>query len=118
MGILKSAVCRIRGPLYFLKIFVYCSHLAAVVVGVIKGLESLRGFECLRGSGKGCDFGVCVCVFWECSGMGRGVGMGLLRHYSGTTLVLNWYYSGTDVVLLWYWCGTTLVLVWYSSGTG
>jgi len=98
--ILKSAVCSSRGPLYFLKIFVCCSHLAAVVVGVIKWLESLREFECLRSSGKGCDFSVCVCVFWECSGMGRGVGMGLLWHYSGTTLVLIWYYSGTDLVLL------------------
>ena len=44
--------------------------------------------------------------------------MGLLWHYSGTTLVLIWYYSGTGVVLLWYWCGTIMVLVWYYSGTG
>ena len=86
-----------------LKICVCCSHLAAVVVGVIKWLESLREFECLRSYGKGCDFSVCVCV---CSGnalgWGEGVGMGLLWHYSGTTLVLIWYYSGTGVVLLWY----------------
>ena len=96
MGILKSAVCRIRGPLYFLKIFVYCSHLAAVVVGVIKGLESLRGFECLRGSGKGCDFGVCVCVcvlgvLWDGA-----------RGGDGTTQALLWHYSCTELVLLWY----------------
>ena len=68
--ILKSADCRIRGSLRFFKIFVCCSHLVAVVVGVLKWLESLREFECLRSSGEGCDFSVCVCVFWECSGMG------------------------------------------------
>ena len=78
-----------------LKVFVCCSHLAAVVVGVIKWLESLREFECLRSSGKGCDFSGCVWVFWECSGMGRGGG-------DGTTLALLWHYSGADLVLLLY----------------
>ena len=98
---LKSAVCRIRGPFEVLKIFVCCSQLGGVVVGVIKWLESLREFECLRSYGKGCDFSVCVCS-GNALGWGEGVGMGLLWHYSGTTLVLIWYYSGTGVVLLWY----------------
>ena len=94
MEILKSAVCSSRGPLYFLKIFVCCSHLAAVVVGVIKWLESLREFECLRSSGKGCDFSVCVCVL--------GVLWDGARGGDGTTLALLWDYSGTDLVLHWY----------------
>ena len=88
MEILKSADCRIRGSLYFFKIFVCCSHLVAVVVGVIKWLESLREFECLRSYGKGCDFNVCVCVLGVLWDGVRGWGMGLLWHYSGTTRVL------------------------------
>ena len=87
MDILKSAVCRIRGPLYVLKICVCCSHLAAVVVGVIKWLESLREFECLRSYGKGCDFSVCVCVLGMLWDGVRGWGW----DYSGTTLALLWY---------------------------
>jgi hypothetical protein len=85
--ILKSADCRIRGSLHFFKIFVCCSHLVAVVVGVIKWLESLREFECLRSYGKGCDFNVCVCVLgvlWD------GV-KGVPWNYSGTTLALLVY---------------------------
>ena len=116
MEILKSADCRIRGSLHFFKIFVCCSHLVAVVVGVIKWLESLREFECLRSYGKGCDFNVCVCV---CSGSALGWGEGGGGwDYSGTTLALLWHYSCTDLILLWYWFGTTLVLIWYYSGTG
>ena len=110
MEILKSADCRIRGSLHFFKIFVCCSHLVAVVVGVIKWLESLREFECLRSYGKGCDFNVCVC---SGSALGWGEGVG-----DGTTLALLWDYSCSDLILLWYWFGTTLVLIWYYSGTG
>jgi hypothetical protein len=109
--ILKSADCRIRGSLHFFKIVVCCSHLVAVVVGVIKWLESLREFECLRSYGKGCDFNVCVCVLGVLWDGVKGVG-------DGTTLALLWHYSCTDLILLWYWFGTTLVLIWYYSGTG
>ena len=71
-------------------------------------LESLNGWKALGNlnASEVMERGVtlvCVCV---CSGnalgWGEGVGMGLLWHYSGTTLVLIWYYSGTGVVLLWY----------------
>ena len=90
----------------FFKIFVCCSHLVAVVVGVIKWLESLREFECLRSYGKGCDFNVCVCVLGVLWDGVKGVG-------DGTTLALLWHYSCTDLILLWYEYGTILVLLWY-----
>ena len=92
---MKSAECRIRGSLYFFKIFVCCSHLVAVVVGVIKWLESLREFECLRSYGNGCDFNVCVCVLGVLWDGVKGVG-------DGTILALLWHYSGADLVLLLY----------------
>ena len=87
---LKSAVCSCPGSLHF-----FLNFLCAARIWWQLSLESLNGWKALgnvnasevleRGVTLVC---VCVCVLGMLWDGVRGWGMGLLWHYSGTTLVL------------------------------
>ena len=93
MEILKSADCRIRGSLYFLR------FLCAARIWWQLSLESLNSWKALGNlnASEVLERGVtlmCVCV---CSGSALGWGEGV---GDGTTLALLWHYSGTTRVLI------------------